>query len=431
MSKSEPFHVHLKASNQNLVYGYPGLSDTLPRIMGVLEIRTRDGSPFTIISIHAEINTKQSVSVSETIFTSKEAEKTTQAFSRLVYNNSSMAKPILGLDVPFLIPLPSTIQTSVKNEAWGFRTDNYLSFKLVYNKAREVSYWDFLVPIKRFDTLPALPVFAKPIVGSFASWDGKYNVEYSIPYQSFSWDDEIIVYIRVAAIGTGSSKLKLRRIQLELKEAVEVYQTGFPIKQKTVITAVKEFDGEAGRLQGSGVSCKLQLNLERYDIPSEKQINSAGLAATTSPIINQRLSPNTHSPLNSMTRVNTTIKDNVPIGLPSSHIRSFSIEGGLFSLRHSLNFKIKVSRGKDSTYSQDIYICPFKTSDADLIYRAVQSERLKVPERYRKMTLSQLSETMLQKPIIYNTNSVHDWEKLGLSKRTLGGTGKYLSHVLD
>lgn len=294
---SEPFVVNLGASNHSPVRGCPGVPKTCPRVDSVLEIRSKNGSSFAINTIILELNTIQSVSVpANGGFSSTDASRKYCIYKNTIYKSSDDNKPerILGMDLPFVIPLNKDVVSSGRNSRWNAKTVHNLTVRIGWSGSKlEVFSISFPLIIKRYDTLPLYRQFNEPITKTIDSPDRNILVEYSLPNTSVGPKDELLIFMKIfpnqiflnnleklnsSTTGKRLSFMKrkppvfkLKKIYFELREVLICHEGGLGSKQTKLLSKQQDFDAELGT---DGITTQIS-----FDFPSDvKNIISNSLS---------------------------------------------------------------------------------------------------------------------------------------------------------
>ncbi|GMM38649.1 Rgl1 protein [Saccharomycopsis crataegensis] len=333
---TEPFIVNLGASNHSLIRGCPGVPKTCPRVESVLEIRSKDGGSFAIKTIILELNTLQSVSVPSTAgISSNDAHRAYGIFKDTIYNSEKLgSEKVLGMDLPFVIPINKDIISSGKNSRWNAKTTHNITAKIGWFNGSKLEVFTISFPliVKRYDTLPLYRQFNEPITKTMDSPDKNILVEYSLPNSSVGPNDELVLYMKISPNSnflhnggaTETTKrlsfmkkkppvFKLKKIQFELREVLVCHESGLSSKQTKLLSKQQDFDAELGP---DGITTQIS-----FDFPSEitKIISNSSSNAVNSSSQLKKL------PLSSLSNNNSS--SNVLSNTNSTKISRNSMDG--------------------------------------------------------------------------------------------------------
>ncbi|ODQ79911.1 hypothetical protein BABINDRAFT_167015 [Babjeviella inositovora NRRL Y-12698] len=430
-----PFVISLKASNQSMVRGCPGVPNTCPRLEGVIEIRSRDSAPFTVRAVTIDLNTTQFVSVPSSGFGSNDVVRT----YNLHRNNTAYTPPAgllyeeaLGLDIPFIIPLPKDITSSGKFPRWNATTTHSLMITASWGPKSETCSTEFPVAIKKFDTLPVFRQFNEPITQTIQSTDKMTTIEYSIPNNAIGPHEELIMYVKIIANNrkalsdlrskfSSTDKIRLRAIKFSLNEILECHEGGLPASKTLRIASVTKDLGEQA-IDSNGVLHELSIQF-----PVENEILKTQLMPPGSP---SKGSPEKGNPLLNRVITNTTLVEDTStdIGVPITHSQGFTSTGRLFTVRYEVVLKLKFAHAKDQEVTLPITVSPYDRIVSTHLLKWIFKEwesRIKQFGNMDGLSESELIRQFAVKPpILYRPRNTHDWVRLGLSEKYMGKKGK-------
>ncbi|ODV97663.1 hypothetical protein PACTADRAFT_83106 [Pachysolen tannophilus NRRL Y-2460] len=428
-----PFTAGLRPSNKPIVRGSPGVPKTFPRLEGVLEIRSRNGTvPFRIHTIILQLNTIQHVAVpSSSKLGSNDASRTYRMYENLHYSSvagsSNMNEEILGMDLPFIISLGKDIISSSRFPRWDASNQHNLSALITYHSKTnsnnlEVVTVKFPIQIKKYDTLPLYRQFNEPITRTVDSTSTQVLCEYSIPNLSIGPKDDLIIYLKICTINPGpdsilkkAKKLKLKKITVELKEILECHEGGLHNQEATLISEIQDFEDLVIPSQGFATQLSLVC-------PMENNM----LEMSTTPITSKL---NLNEPSSNFEILPSKIINDIHSGTPISHdSQGFTSIGKLFSIYYELVIKIKMAgKNNNIVISQPITICPYDRITSVNLLKWIMKE-YEMSSKQFSLDATQLTETndneelnrvmaqACKPPVLYRPNNHRDWTKLGFSE---------------
>lgn len=344
-----------------------------------------------------------------------------------VYGDSSIYAPpmgkfyqeLLGLDLPILLPLPRDVSCGGFYPNWNASTVHFLIVRFHGGTSRdsEIIFEEkFPIAIKTYDTLPLYRQFNEPVVERHQSSDNQVVVDVSVPVSSLGPNDHCSVDIKVLTNPLHDKRkrnLRLKQMTLQLKEIVECFDSGLPLKK--------------------------ELKLKSETVEFEKQITSDGILhhfGFTFPFENDFLSlfsvtPGPDPDLASL-EVNypsATFHKNknmakIPDGIPITHTQGFTNSGKLFSIRYELVGKIKISHGKDLLLHFPITVSPFDRESSTYLLNWIKTECIMAKEIFGRENVNKLAHSFKldemaailhrfsSPPRVYTVNR-GDWSALG------------------
>lgn len=333
-------------------------------------------------------------------------------YKKLIYvasaGSSQLTESILGIDLPFIVPLPRDVTSSCHMARWSATTQHLLRVTVSHG-SKEIVKADFPLVVKRYDTLPLYRQFNQPITRTEDSADRQVMCEYSIPNLSVGPRDDLIVYVKVAS-HPGKRKAKLKRIGLELRERVCCHEGGLGNKDTKIVTFAQDFDNVPITTQG--IASQLSLTF-----PVENDV----LASI--------MSSQDKSPRECVASTEYTHTE-----IPLTHAKGFSLEGKLYSIQYELVLRIKLSHARDIETRQPITVCPFDRISSGGFLKWIMKEWEITRKEFGEASNEELSKLVDQQTLptkLYRLKNKSDWSVLGLSDRAVGSTGKSLAFFVD
>lgn len=262
--------------NEDIVFGFPGIAASWPRLEGSVEIRSKDGSLQQISLVSIALYRTDSIHAPS----SKpgiNAPKKDQSF--LIGQEQSLfqasagrpAESVVAMDLPFIYemptnrPLPASISLGKSTVETTYRV-----FVTVTYGNNQIMHTSHPIRIKRYDTLSTFGSFKVPTIKSIQSADHLVNLDFSYPVSSYGPLDPVLVYIKVAPnpdLGSKSKRVKLVKVSIQIIEVVTYNPEGDePVeKRRKVIKSTKNVDKKLA----ADFSFELTMDFPQYE-PKDK-----------------------------------------------------------------------------------------------------------------------------------------------------------------
>ncbi|KAG5361902.1 Arrestin family protein 1 [Yarrowia sp. C11] len=244
--------------NEDIVFGFPGIAASWPRLEGSVEIRSKDGSlqKISLVSIALyRTDTIHAPSSKPGINAPKKEQSFLIGQEQSLFRTSAgrASETVVAMDLPFIYemptnrPLPASISLG-KNSV----ETTYKIFVTVTYGSNQIMHTSHPIRIKRYDTLSTFGSFKVPVVKNVQSADHLVDVDYTYPVSSFGPLDPVQVYIKVAAnpdIGSKSKRVKLVKVSIQIVEVITYNPEGDePIeKRRKVVKTTKQVDQKLSR----------------------------------------------------------------------------------------------------------------------------------------------------------------------------------------
>lgn len=417
MSNSEPFNLSLRASNGSMVKGCPGVQRSFPRIEGILEVRSNNGLPVVIRKVLVTLVNAQEITVpSSSGIGSNSLSRSFDLFTYTVYAGSQDA---LGMDIPFIVPIPQDIIASGEIPKFSMVNKTLLRFNITYgNKVVADSVHEYPIPVKKYNTLPIYRQFNNLGTKTVDSPDRLVLLDYSIPRLCVGPGDNTEFVLKVSLNAHHHKKVKLKKLYLELREVVEFHDGGFQDKITKIANTQTEFTSTD--VSREGKSFKLE-----FKVPVETPWNEM-----------TSVDEQENVPIRSIKSLKTLGKFNTNV--PLSHAQGFTNIGKLFSVRYELYLKIKFSHAKDLELKQQLIVSPINTASSYNVLKWIMQEcdlaSLIFGSNFDSnmdTTLKRAYSLSSDKLKVYKSSSVDDWVRLGLGERLVRTQGKVLDYYID
>ncbi|OJD37683.1 arrestin domain protein [Diplodia corticola] len=330
--------------NSNFLVGYPGISATLPRLEGKVEIRPLVGvsAPVAVSLVTIALQRRESIHPAADSVTKKHLAAPRKEIVDIVGKEMLLyrsplgreAESILAMDLPFVIFIPygrggEEIARRVPPASLQLpsRTaETYYELVVtVQQGAQEQKKYAFPVPIARYDTLSTFGMYNRPESAERVS-DHLVTLGISLPRWSYGPLDPVSVYIRLSPNPDWMAKAKkvtIQKITVGIDEEIIYNHEGDePTRKVKCLTKTTQAVGvkmpEAGYFTNLGLV-----------FPAKDYRDSEGV----------------------MPRGNSKF--------PMYGVSGFTTTGTLYKIEYYLTVKAQMSAAKDILLRQPIVVCPF------------------------------------------------------------------------
>lgn len=212
--------------NSNFLVGYPGISATLPRIEGKVEIRSAVGysAPVNISLVTIALHRKETIHPSADSVTKKHLAAPRKEITDIVGKEMLLYRcaggkefePVLSMDLPFVIFIPygrggEEVARRVPPASLQLPSRTAETFYelvvTVQQGAQRQEKYSFPVPISRYDTLSTFGMYNRPESAERVT-DHLVTLGISLPRWSYGPLDPVSVYIRLSPNQDWLSKAK-------------------------------------------------------------------------------------------------------------------------------------------------------------------------------------------------------------------------------
>lgn len=432
-----PFVVCLRPLNDPLVHGCPGVMGTLPRLEGVLEIRLRDNQPFTIRAVLLGLDTLQKVAVPSTVPGSSTASRRFPIYkNNLAYVplDNALSEEVVGVDIPFVVPIPRDITPSGRFPYFGALTTHELRAMVAWDgKTTEVHTETFEVQIKTYDALPVFGQFNEPILQTDRLPDSAVMVEYRVPTLAIGPGDQWTMELNISANqwggqhgfrsrlarASGNTNIRLKGMKLEMLAILECHEGGLPPRKvHRLVLASSNYDvlidsngwlhkvslgypfgedaGDAKLLAGSDNSGGSETTAENTwtinSLPGAlaaqqrpaAPVRSSTFASLTLTLGVKRLLRlattqfATPAPRLSIPRTFTDTRlvadTGLELGVPPLHMHGFTSKGQLFSVRFEVALRLKFEHAKNHDIVLPVTVAPFSRTELKQLLRFIAEQ---------------------------------------------------------
>ncbi|KAF4306132.1 Arrestin family protein 1 [Botryosphaeria dothidea] len=330
--------------NSNFLVGYPGISATLPRIEGKVEVRPLIGvsAPVAVSLVTIALQRRESIHPAADSVTKKHLAAPRKEIVDIVGKEMLLyrsplgreAESILAMDLPFVIFIPygrggEEIARRVPPASLALpsRTaETYYELVVtVQQGAQEQKKYAFPVPIARYDTLSTFGMYNRPESAERVS-DHLVTLGISLPRWSYGPLDPVSVYIKLSPNPDWMAKAKkvtIQKITVGIDEEIIYNHEGDePTRKVKCLTKTTQAVGV--KMPEAGYFTNLGLVFPAKDYRDGEGIMPRG---------NQKF--------------------------PMYGVSGFTTTGTLYKIEYYLTVKAQMSAAKDILLRQPIVVCPF------------------------------------------------------------------------
>ncbi|EDO15357.1 hypothetical protein Kpol_457p8 [Vanderwaltozyma polyspora DSM 70294] len=379
--------ISLKPSYNSVIRGCPGLPDTLPRIECELRIRSNDGKPFRIEKIEIVMKTIESLNSSHSFSSKPKFEKTTVHYKKNVKLSDNV---LIGIDIPVTIGLPDDIKETNFNNTFG-KTITLLECNVHYNNIKKesskgdtsVQSYIEVINVERYIYLASRKLFP-PTRRKFYSPDKKFVVMVSIDNPCVTTDDLLRLHLEIkhknnqsgsisssSQKGIFNKKVKLKSINYELKEYLEINDTNILDSRENVLNTAVHQTSEVLSSNPVNVSSDIRVFTKNEYFKEFETTMQEPAFLFKVPHDN----PN-HSDLKMNQSLDTKLLQNKTNGLiPFQYHTSITTSGQLYTINHALDIKFKISNGRDFEIRYPVDVSPWPRTQIKYIEQVIDQER--------------------------------------------------------
>ncbi|GAM90092.1 hypothetical protein ANO11243_081320 [Dothideomycetidae sp. 11243] len=379
--------------NSNFLVGYPGISATLPRIVGKVEVRPAQGvsAPVMVSLVTVCLQRRESIHPAAeqlmrgSLGSSRKEITDIVGREMLLYRSpvGRESEAILSMDLPFMIFIPygrggeevarRVPPASMQLDKRTAETSYEIVVTLQHGHSQQQKH-HFPVPICRYDTLSTFGMYNRP-EGAEMSTDHIVTLGMSLPRWSYGPLDPVSVYIKLTPNPDWLHKAKrvtVQKIIVGIDEEV-IYNHEGDEPQKRTKNLVKRTQIIGARLPEAGYFTNVGLVF-----PSKELRDSEGV---------------------------------LPRGkreFPMYGISGFTTTGTLYKVEYYLTVKAQLSSAKDILLRQPIVVCPFD-------HAGCREEMEAIEQAAKDASLVNQDAPVLPAPVIVRQNDPDGLKALGLS----------------
>ncbi|XPS74801.1 hypothetical protein M3J09_006915 [Ascochyta lentis] len=330
--------------NSNFLVGYPGISATLPRIEGKVEIRPLVGvsAPVNVSLVTIALHRRETIHPSADSVTKKHLAAPRKEITDLVGKEMLLFRcsparehdSILSMDLPFVIFIPygrggEEVARRVPPASLQLPSRTAETFyELVVTVQQghsEQKKYPFPVPIQRYDTLSTFGMYNRPESAERVT-DHLVTLGISLPRWSYGPLDPVSVYIKLSPNPDWLSKAKkvtIKQITVGIDEEIIFNHEGDEPTRK-VKTLAKTTQAVGVKMPEAGYFTNLGLVFPAKDLRDNDGIIPRGKKE-----------------------------------FPMYAVNGFTTTGTLYKIEYYLTVKAQMSSARDILLRQPIVVCPF------------------------------------------------------------------------
>ncbi|KIN01281.1 hypothetical protein OIDMADRAFT_122349 [Oidiodendron maius Zn] len=333
--------------NSNFLVGYPGISATLPRIEGKVEIRPLTGvsAPVAISLVRICLQRRETIHPSAESLAKKHLgtprRETTDIVGKelLLFRcpSGKDAESVVLMDLPFVLFIPfgrggeeSNRRIPPASLQLPSRTaETFYELVVTVQQGQEQKKFAFPVPIQRYDTLSTFGMYNRPEAAEKTA-DHLVTLGISLPRWSYGPLDPVSVYIKLSPNPNWMSKAKkvmIQKITIGIEEEI-TYNPEGDEPTKKVNRIAKHTQTVGVRLPETGYFTNLGLVF-----PAKELRDAEGIIRRGKP------------------------------GFPMYSVNSFTTTGSLYKIEFYLTIKAHMSGSRDILLRQPIVVCPLDQQD--------------------------------------------------------------------
>lgn len=330
--------------NSNFLVGYPGISATLPRIEGKVEVRPLVGvsAPVNVSLVTIALHRRESIHPAADSVTKKHLAAPRKDFADLVGKEMLLYRcpsgkefeSVLSMDLPFVIFIPygrggeelarRVPPASLQLPSRTAETFYELVVTVQQGQTDQKKY-PFPVPISRYDTLSTFGMYNRPESAERVT-DHLVTLGISLPRWSYGPLDPVSVYIKLSPNPDWLSKAKrvtIKNITVGIDEEIIFNHEGDEPTRK-VKTLARTTQAVGVKMPEAGYFTNLGLVFPAKDLRDSDGIIPRGKKE-----------------------------------FPMYAVSGFTTTGTLYKIEYYLTVKANMSSAKDILLRQPIVVCPF------------------------------------------------------------------------
>ncbi|KAH9810504.1 putative arrestin domain protein [Teratosphaeria destructans] len=330
--------------NSNFLVGYPGISATLPRIEGKVEIRPAVGvsAPVNVSLVTVSLQRRESIAPSAESLIRSQLSSTRKEITDIVGKEMLLFRcspgkefeSVLCMDLPFVIFIPygrggeemarRVPPASMQLDKRTVETFYEVVVTVQQGHAEQRKY-PFPVPISRYDTLSTFGMYNRPESAERMT-DHLVTLGISLPRWSYGPLDPVSVYIKLSPnpdwLGK-AKKVTIQSITVGIEEEIIYNHEGDDPKRVTKVLA-KHQQSIGVRMPEAGYFTNLGLVFPARELRDNEGVLPRGRKE-----------------------------------FPMYGVSGFTTTGTLYKIEYYLTVRAKLSSARDIVLRQPIVVCPF------------------------------------------------------------------------
>ncbi|KAJ5127954.1 hypothetical protein N7448_008733 [Penicillium atrosanguineum] len=330
-------------ANGNFLIGYPGISATMPRVEGKVEIRPSVGisAPVNVSLVTISLLRRETIHPSADSVTKKRLAPPRKEITDIVGKEMLLFRcpagkeyeEVIAMDLPFVLFIPfgrggrdASRRVPPASLQLPSRTAEtyYEMVVMVQQGHSEQRKYTFPVPIARYDTLSTFGMYNRPESAERVS-DHLVTLAISLPRWSYGPLDPVSVYVKLSPnqdwMGK-ARKVTISKITIGIDEEI-IYNHEGDEPQRKVKTLAKKTETVGVKLPQSGYLTNLGLVFPAKDLRDSEGILPRSRTA-----------------------------------FPMYGVSGFTTTASLYKIEYYLTVRAHLTSARDITIRQPIVVCP-------------------------------------------------------------------------
>ncbi|OAA79076.1 arrestin domain conatining protein [Akanthomyces lecanii RCEF 1005] len=329
--------------NSGFLVGYPGISATLPRVEGKVEIRPGQSysMPVPVSLVRISLQRRETIHPDADNLAKRHLgaarKETTDVVGKevLLFRCSSgkEAESVVAMDLPFVLFIPfgrGGEETNRRIPPASLQLPNrtaetFYEIVVTVQQGHSNQYkYTFPMPLQRYDTLSTFGMYNKP-ESKLVTSDNLVHLGISLPKWSYGPGDPITVYIKVSPNVDWTAKAKkvsIDKITLVVEEEITFNPEGDEPTRK-INKLSKQVQVVKTKMPEAGYATNIGLCFPSKDLRDPDGIIKRGKPA-----------------------------------FPQYELSTFTTQSTLYKIEFFLNIKVQLSGARDIILRQPIVICP-------------------------------------------------------------------------
>ncbi|OQE44819.1 hypothetical protein PENCOP_c002G03732 [Penicillium coprophilum] len=330
-------------ANGNFLIGYPGISATMPRIEGKVEIRPCLGitAPVNVSLVTISLVRRETIHPSADSLTKKRLAPPRKEITDLVGKEMLLFRcpagreyeEVISMDLPFVLFIPfgrggrdaSRRVPPASVQLQSRTAETYYEMVVTVQQGQQQQHkYTFPVPIARYDTLSTFGMYNRPESAERVS-DHLVTLAISLPRWSYGPLDPVSVYVKLSPNESWMGKARkvtISKITIGIDEEI-VYNHEGDEPQRKVKVLAKKTENIGVKLPQSGYLTNLGLVFPAKDLRDAEGILPRSRTA-----------------------------------FPTYGVSGFTTTASLYKIEYYLTVRAHLTSARDITIRQPIVVCP-------------------------------------------------------------------------
>ncbi|KAJ5295782.1 hypothetical protein N7508_010603 [Penicillium antarcticum] len=380
-------------ANGNFLIGYPGISATMPRVEGKVEIRPCVGitAPVNVSLVTISLLRRETIHPSADSLTKKRLAPPRKEITDIVGKEMLLFRcpagreyeEVISMDLPFVLFIPfgrggrdASRRVPPASVQLPSRTAEtyYEMVVMVQQGQQEQRKYTFPVPIARYDTLSTFGMYNRPESAERVS-DHLVTLAISLPRWSYGPLDPVSVYVKLSPNESWMGKARkvtISKITIGIDEEI-IYNHEGDEPQRKVKVLAKKTENIGVKLPQSGYLTNLGLVFPAKDLRDAEGILPRSRTA-----------------------------------FPTYGVSGFTTTASLYKIEYYLTVRAHLTSARDITIRQPIVVCP-------LDHAGCKEEMEAIEQAARDAAHVNPDNPMLPLPAIVRPNDHNALSHLGVA----------------